>query len=61
MDEELAPTFAIEFQQPDLPLMDPSQRVQDFIEAHIDGENTLGIHPNTNFKEEQTTPEKLNP
>ena len=41
--------------------MDPSQRVRDFIEAHIDGESTRGIHPSTNFKEEQTTAEKLNP
>jgi len=61
MDEELAPTFANEFQKPDLPLVDPSQRVRDFIEAHIDEESTRGTHPNVNFKEEQTTAEKLNP
>ena len=40
MDEELAPTFANEFQKPDLPLADLSQRVQDFIKAHMDEEST---------------------
>ena len=53
--------FANEFQKPDLPLADLSQRVQDFIKAHMDEESTRGTYPNTNFKEEQTTAEKLNP
>ena len=61
MDEELAPTFAKEFQKPDLPLADPSQRVRDFIKAHMNEESSRRTCPNTNFKEEQTTAEKLNP
>ena len=61
MDEELAPTFAKESQKPDLPLMDPSQRVRDFIKAHMDEESTRGTRPDANLVEELTTPEKLNP
>lgn len=60
IDEELTQTFANEYQKPDLPLMDPSQRVQDFIKVHMDEESTRRTYPNTNFKEEQITAEELN-
>ena len=56
---ELAPTFANELQRPDLPLGDPSWCVQDFIKVHVDKGSTRGSHPYTNFKDEQTTTEKL--
>ena len=39
---ELAPTFANEFQRPDLPLGDPSRCVQDFIKVHMDKGSTRG-------------------
>ena len=61
MDEELAPTSAKESQKPDLPLMDLSQRVRDFIKAQMDEESTRGTRPDANLVEEQTTDEKLNP
>lgn len=46
--------------KPDLPLMDPPQRVWDFIKAHMDDESSLGAYPNVNLVEEQTNDQKLN-